>query len=146
MICVGKSKRLFRSNFVSTGLQSSRTKRNTILLTRDKEGDNNKPSALSIHDRHFSKLCKQFSARLSTVYTAFKTQSPETSISKIQSPWQMHNLRIRDYRTSSCVGHSRHTISRNYTKYCIECHQFYLFCSILIGNHLCSVTNIKCKM
>ena len=32
-----------------------------------------------------------------------------------------------------------------YTKYCIECHQFYLSCSILIVNCPCGVTNTKCK-
>ena len=35
--------------------------------------------------------------------------------------------------------------SRNYIKYCIKCHQFYLSCSILIVNPPCSVTNTKCK-
>ena len=43
MICVGKNKRLSRSNLVNTGLQASRTKRTTIPLTHDKEGNNNEP-------------------------------------------------------------------------------------------------------
>ena len=36
-------------------------------------------------------------------------------------------------------------LNMNHTKYCIECHQFYMSRPVLIVNHLCGVNNTKCK-
>ena len=52
------------------------------------------------------------------------------------------------YHNVVYVSNMLSLIHQHYTKYCIQCHQFYSFCSILIGYRLCSVCvilNTRCE-
>ena len=58
---------------------------------------------------------------------------------------RQHQLILQSGPKEKCNIDRKRFIRKNYTKYCIWCHQSYLSCSILIVIRLSSVTPIKCK-